>query len=138
MDINTRHPDSLTPHPLSEEIYGDQELDSLIKSIGQNGIEDPNGILTQSHFVDNTREVILSGHRRTDAANQLGLDEVPVVIENPFDSKLADRVALIEHNNQRVKAFSRWMREAKGLVRIEPERVKKRRERTIKTCIFSR
>ncbi|QSG14371.1 ParB/RepB/Spo0J family partition protein [Halapricum desulfuricans] len=122
-------PEALTPHPRNEDIYGDGAPDWFVETIDENSIEEPIMLVAESHLVDEDTEVVISGHRRIDAAKQLGLEEVPVIIRDPYESELAEREGLIEHNKQRKKSFSQKMREAKELIQIERERAKKRQQR---------
>lgn len=84
----------LRPHPDNARIYGDTADSDLIESIRANGILSP---ILIAH--DNR---VISGHRRYDAAYQLGMDEVPVVLFRSED-ELDILEALIESNRQRSK-----------------------------------
>lgn len=119
-----RAPETLDPHPLNTEVYDDQnDLDeSLLSSIRAHGVLEP--------IVIDSEETIISGHRRVAAAIEVGLEEVPVRVEE-FESELAEREALVHHNRQREKTFSQKMREAEVLEEIERERAQERQgERT--------
>lgn len=118
-----REPDTLSRHPLNQEVYGDLTLEpDFIESIRQHGILEP--ILIKS---DGT---IISGHRRYAAAIDIGLNEIPTR-EVAFESELEERETVIHHNKQRTKTFSQKMREAMELEKIERERAKDRQgERT--------
>lgn len=121
--IETRSPDDLTPHPRSDEIYDDEAEDWFVQSVEEQGVIEPIVITDDSHF--ESGEVIVSGHRRTDAAKKAGLDEVPIRLEE-YDSELEEREVVIEYNKQREKAFSQKMREADELMEIETEKARKR------------
>lgn len=113
-----RNPDELTRHPLNQDVYGDLTLEpDFIDSIEQHGILEP--------ILVNSDGTIISGHRRYEAALEVGLEEVPVR-EISYDSELEEREAVIHHNKQRTKTFSQKMREAMELEEIESERAKKR------------
>lgn len=107
---------SLKPHPLHEEIYGDGADEALIESIAQRGVLVP--LLIKA---DGT---IISGHRRWDAAKKLGLEELSVEIKD-FADELAEREAVIHSNRNRKKTFSQMMREAEKLEEFETERAKR-------------
>lgn len=99
----------LRPHPLNDEIYGDGADSDLVESIRNKGILNP---LLITH--DN---LIISGHRRWEAAITIGLDELPVVIFGSTD-ELDIEEALIESNRQREKTNEQIGREFKHLKRI--------------------
>ena len=62
--------DKLQPHPRNVEIYGEENVSDLVAQIeAYGGIADPIKIKE-----DNT---IISGHRRWQAARELGMTEVP-------------------------------------------------------------
>lgn len=104
-----RSPDDLRSHPLNDKIYGDGPDDELIDSIRNKGILNP---LLITH--DN---LIISGHRRWQAAVAIGLDSLPVVIFGSTD-ELDIEEALIESNRQRIKTGEQIGREWKHLKRI--------------------
>ena len=110
--------DSLSPHPLNQEIYQDEANEALVSSIREHGILVPLLIKKDS--------TIISGHRRWDAAKKLGLASVPVQYVE-FPDELAEREAVIHSNRQRVKTFSQMMREAEELEAIEQERALQRK-----------
>ena len=119
-----RAPETLDPHPLNTEVYDDQNdlAESFLSSIRAHGVLEP--------IVIDSEGTIISGHRRVGAAIEVGLEEVPVRVEE-FDSELAKREALVHHNRQREKTFSQKMREAEVLEEIERERAQERQgERT--------
>lgn len=122
--IETRAPDTLNPHPLNTEVYGDRtDFDqSFLDSVRNHGILEP--------VVVDTEDTIISGHRRVAAALEVGLDTIPVRVRE-FESELARREALVHHNRRRDKTFSQKMREAEALEEIERERAQARQgERT--------
>lgn len=124
-DIETRDPNELTPHPRNDEIYDDEAEDWFVESIEQQGVLEPIVLTPESHCYEDDGEVIISGHRRTDAAKKAGLEEVPVRLEE-YESELEEREAFIEYNKQREKTFSQKMRESDELMEIETERARKR------------
>lgn len=118
-DLDTHDPNELTPHEVNQEIYGDEELeDDFIQSIEDQGVIQP--------VVINNEDTVISGHRRVEAAKELGKD-VPVRVKT-YDTDLAEREAIINSNWQRNKSFSQKMREADELEEIEAERAEERQQ----------
>lgn len=115
--IETRHPAQLRCHPLNEKLYGDTADADLVDSVLKSGILIPL-LITQA-------DEIIAGHRRHDAAQQLELTSVPVVVFQSND-ELDIREALIESNRQRTKTTEQMAREAQTLLEIERERAKRR------------
>lgn len=72
-----------------------------------------------------SENVIISGHRRYEAAKMAGLEIVPVGIAT-FESELDELEAIIEFNRQREKTFVQKMKEAEALEEIERQRAKDR------------
>ena len=113
---------SLQAHAINQRIYGDEALpDEFVASIKARGILEPIQIKSDG--------TIISGHRRWQAAKQVGLDAVPVTICD-YASGLDERLALIEFNRQREKTFTQKMNEAEELEAIEKERAKARKAAT--------
>lgn len=109
---------SLQAHAINQRIYGDEALpDEFVASIKARGILEPIQIKSDG--------TIISGHRRWQAAKQIGLDAVPVTICD-YTNDLDERLALIEFNRQREKTFTQKMNEAEELEAIEKERAKLR------------
>lgn len=128
-DIERRSPDALEPHPENERIYGDRELDDeadagFIESIREKGVLTPIIVDQDDH--------IISGHRRVEAAKQVGLETVPVTTRK-FDSDLERLEQLIDCNRQREKSVSQKLREAETLEQIERERARERQGRRTDT-----
>ncbi|MFC4438268.1 MULTISPECIES: ParB/RepB/Spo0J family partition protein [Natrialbaceae] len=122
-DVETRDPNDLTPHPKNDEIYGDGAPDWFVESIENKGIREPIVITEESNFDDS--EVIISGHRRHDAAMKAGLEEVPVRFEE-YETAAEELEALVDYNQQREKNFSQKIREALELESVERSRAKGR------------
>jgi len=120
----------LERHPKHEEIYKKVQLEeSFIDDIERNGIRIPIKITPKG--------VIISGHRRWKAAQQLGHEEVPVEVQE-YESELEEREAIVSLNQQRIKTFSQRMREAIELEEIERKRAKQRQgDRTDVTQNFA-
>src|SRR5690606_17819586 len=74
--------------------------------------------------------VIISGHRRRQAAVIARLKEVPVIVRNDLTDPLDIEWVLIETNRQREKTAEVLAREAQKLFAIEEERAKKRQSAT--------
>ena len=115
--MTTRATSVLRPHPDNQLIYGDQPDPEFIRSVTDKGILEP--LLV----TDDDR--IISGHRRWRAAQQVGLDQVPVSVFGSQDELLI-REALIVANKQRTKTNEQLAREAKALLDIEKERAARR------------
>lgn len=107
----------LRPHPLNHRIYGDAADDELLESIRVHGVLAP--LLITS---DN---VVISGHRRLDAAKKLGLEKVPVVVSAITDKREVER-ALIHANEQRQRTVEQKIREYKHLKAIEEKLARER------------
>jgi len=83
-DVSTAKVSELSQHPKNDEIYGDtDELeDTFIASIREKGVLEP--------LVITDGKQVISGHRRLEAARQVGLESVPVrksEFENDFTQK---------------------------------------------------
>ncbi|WP_323676884.1 ParB/RepB/Spo0J family partition protein [Halorubellus sp. PRR65] len=127
-EIESLSINDLEPHPVNDEVYGDRmELDEgFLASIKEHGIIEPIVVDPQPDAGDDSEQAtILSGHRRFEAAKEVGLDRVPVRVAR-LDSDLQRRERLIEFNRNREKTFSQKMREAEELERIEQERAQRR------------
>jgi 16S rRNA G966 N2-methylase RsmD len=120
--------DDLEPHPVNDSVYGDrmEPDDGLLASIEEHGIMEPIVIDPQPGTGENKKgATIVSGHRRVEAAKQLGLEQVPVRTDRS-QTDLQRRERLIEFNRSREKTFSQNMREGEELERIERERARRR------------
>jgi len=107
----------LYPHPENEKIYGHDVDASFVNAVKRNGIYTPL-LITRDNKV-------ISGNRRLEAAKQVGITEVPVVV---FDSEdeLDIREAIVAANRQREKTNAQVGREFKMLLEVETERARKR------------
>jgi ParB/RepB/Spo0J family partition protein len=108
---------NLKPHPLNAQVYGDSYDADLAESIKKHGILTP--LLVT---MDN---VIISGHRRWNAARDLGLAEVPVITSDLTDEMDIEEAVLVS-NKQRQKTNEQIAREFQELKKIEEEKAKKR------------
>lgn len=106
-------------NPRNEEVYSDREdlNDAFVASIRKDGILQP--------LVVATDWVLISGHRRLEAAKRVGFDEVPVIMRE-FTGELERLEALVQYNIHREKTYSQKMREAELLAEVEAERAKRR------------
>ncbi len=118
MTVSHRAPDVLRAHPLNERVYdADRDGEELRASIAEHGILTP--------LVIDQHGTILSGHRRWQAARDLGLGRIPVVVRH-VDEPLEAEHVLLESNRQREKTYSERMREAEHIKRIVAEEAKRR------------
>ncbi len=95
---------ALKPHKWNSDVYGDEPPDNaFVASIREKGVLVPLTIKADG--------TIISGHRRWRAAMEVGLVEIPVIIEE-YASEEEERRAFVDYNRQREKTFSQKMREA--------------------------
>lgn len=116
-NVELKSIEDLKPHENNAGIYNDEADSALVKSVSDSGILTP---LLITH--DN---VIISGHRRLDAAKKCNLDEVPVTVFES-DDELDIRRAIIHNNISRVKTNEQLGREARELMEIEREFARQR------------
>lgn len=112
IDINLLH-----PHPRNVEIYGDEDVTELQQSIRESGWIKP--------LTVNPEYVVISGHRRYQAAKALGYTQIPVVIE-AFASPEAEMERLLRENENRGKTPEQQIREGMTWEPIENVRAEKR------------
>jgi ParB family chromosome partitioning protein len=84
----------LKPHPKNFEVYGQEEVSDLIKSLTDHGMKNP--IIVNKEFT------IISGHRRYKAALELGWEEVPYIVRE-FNSSLDELETLVLDNAYRAE-----------------------------------
>ena len=94
---------SIKPHPINDDIYAPTDLTDLMSSLKINGQLEPINC--------NKRNIIISGHRRYYAMKQLGWEECDVRV-NEYKN---DTIALITHNQHRVKSVQDILNESKWL-----------------------
>lgn len=111
-------PTKLKNHPLNAKLYGDVADDDFVASIKKEGVLTP---LTVT-----AKNVIISGHRRKQAAVIADLKEVPCIVRDDLTDPLDIKEAVIEANRQREKTAEQRAREFSMLEEIEAERAKKR------------
>lgn len=93
----------LKPHPRNAEIYGEETVSDLAVQIeAYGGIADPLKIKEDY--------TIISGHRRWQAARELGMTEVPCQIVS-YDSEEEELAALVMLNYHRAKTNEQKARE---------------------------
>lgn len=114
VDINDLH-----PHPRNVEIYGDEDVTALQQSIQESGWIKPLTI--------NPEHVVISGHRRYQAAKALGYTELPVVIE-VFASPEAEMERLLRENENRGKTPEQQIREGMTWEPIEDKKAEARQK----------
>ena len=123
------NPRKLLAHPFNLKVYGVEVLDpEFLQSIREKGIMEP--VMVTSTTLDGVAGLyILSGHRRTLAAMELGID-VPYRIEQD-QGILWQESLLLEANRQRKKSAEQMAREFTELKRLELAWAEKRRARGI-------
>ena len=117
--METRKTLDLKPHPLNAELYGDGCDQDLLESIRTKGILTPLLITKEG--------IVISGHRRLNAAQMLRLEEVPVnysEVTDEFD--LEEKI--ITANKQRIRTNEELAREFQKLKEIEERRAEQRRK----------
>jgi ParB-like chromosome segregation protein Spo0J len=107
---------TLKPHPLNAEIYGEPDK-KLMEDIEKNGLLTP--------IVINSKNVIISGHRRWKAMLALGFTATDAIIRD-FQDELDEQEKLIAYNQQREKTASQIFAEAEKLKEIVRERARRR------------
>lgn len=86
-----------------EKLYlVDKAYDSLKLSIEHFGIKEP-------LIVEKESNVVIAGNRRLKAANELGLQNVPVIFRELGDKDR--KIIYITHENQREKTYSQYLKE---------------------------
>lgn len=119
--INSIDPRNLKDHPLNAKVYGDHADEKFVESCR-------NGITEHLHITADN--VIISGHRRRQAAIRIGMAEVPVIIRTDLKDEMDIEKALLLANEYRDKTVEQRAREGKELERIEAELAKRRRAAT--------
>ena len=114
------NPFDLEPHEVNEDIYRDAPDEEFIESIKRLGVLEP--ILAMKELTDGAPlTVVLSGHRRMNAARALEMDEVPVIIQSDDLVSNDDEAIrlLILSNRQRDKTNEQRTREYEILKEVE-------------------
>lgn len=119
MDIKTS---DLTPHPKNAQIYDTPtgiEWEHFLLSIKENGILEP--------LLINSQNVIISGHRRWQAAIELNLAQIPCLVLGPMD-KLNELKTIVEANRYRKKLLHEIRHEAEILEDVETRLARERQK----------
>lgn len=112
--LTNRKPEELTPHPRNEDIYTNDDISKLKAKIDEYGFQEEHRILITP---DNE---ILSGHRRWNAAKELGLDQVPVEVKH-VGSEREELLAILLANRYRNKTPAEKINEAEAWAELEKE-----------------
>jgi uncharacterized protein YnzC (UPF0291/DUF896 family) len=107
----------LKVHPKNAEIYGEEDVSALAQSIAESGWIRPLTVTPDY--------VIISGHRRYQAAKQLGYTQLPIEIET-FASEEAEMERLLRENENRGKTPEQQIREGMTWQPIEEAKSKRR------------
>ena len=127
-------PHDLVPHEVNQSIYRDAPDDEFIESIRRLGVLEPILAMQPAASIDSDGgvsvrpTVVLSGHRRMNAARALDIDEVPVIIQ-PDELVQTDDDAirlLILSNRQRDKTNEQRAREFAILKEVEERLARER------------
>lgn len=112
----------LKPHPINREIYADRDNETLVDRIERHGFKDSQRLLVCANGT------ILSGHRRLDAAKEVGLERVPVeVVDIDPDSDEA-LLELLTANEYRDKNPAEIVNEGEAWEELEREKAKEREQ----------
>lgn len=114
----------LKPHPKNEEIYGkNEDISDLVEKIKRSG---------QVHtLVATSKGIVLAGHRRLRACEELGIEEVDVEIVD-FDTPEQEVEYLIDNNATREKSNAQKAREAVVLKQTLSVLAEKRKKSKLK------
>lgn len=126
IEVGTRPVDvsKLHPHPKNTEIYGEEDVSDLAVQIeAYGGIADP--LKIKEDFT------IISGHRRWQAARELGMTEVPCQFVS-YDSEEEELAALVMFNYHRAKTNEQKAREGMVLERALKAEGMERKLKTLK------
>ena len=103
----------LSPHPQNSILYDSPsgvEWDAFLSSIKENGILEP--------LLVNPQNIIISGHRRWQAAVEIGLELVPYLMLNQM-SENEELKTIVEANRYRKKKLHELKHEAELLEEVE-------------------
>lgn len=107
-------------HPLSLKVYGaEEDVSDLVSSITQHGILRPLVITADNQ--------VISGKRRLQAAQQVGLTQAPIVV-SPLTDPDEIELFLLEDNRTREKTNEQKAREFIERLRIEKKLAKIRQQ----------
>lgn len=127
MNVIEIKPDKLRNHPQNAKVFGelqsDADCEEFVASIRDNGIESP--LLVGPDRGDGTH-LILSGHRRRQAAAKAGMKTVPCIVrEDVTSAEIADSVWL-ESNRQRRMTTEQLAKWGEARVKVEAALAKAR------------
>lgn len=106
-------PEELRNHPTNLSIYGDSPDPELVASVKAHGVFPDHPI---GYVLDGDFRVIVSGHRRNQAAKINKLESVPCIrLKELEGDELAIKERIILSNKQRVKSKEQLAREAETL-----------------------
>lgn len=109
----------LRPHPENQRIYSEKKLtDDFLESIRNGGIREALAVTKDG--------LIVSGHRRFRACQQLGFTSVPITVV-PYEDDAEILSALLDFNKQRVKTNREVAAEAELYMQIETKLAARRR-----------
>lgn len=115
----------LRPHPVNREIYGPfdtREVEDLKESIQEYGLQKP---LLVTPDPEEDVFTIIAGHRRYQAATELGWDTIPAFISET-GTEADEVIEIILDNQYRMKTNEQRIREGMALEEAEKERAKAR------------
>ncbi|VXD16737.1 ParB N-terminal domain-containing protein [Planktothrix paucivesiculata] len=121
--VTTVDPKTLKPHPRYLKIYGRMNIEELVEQIQLSNWINP--------ILITPKQIIVSGHRRWQAALQLKWSAIPVEIR-AFPNRLCELEALLSENLARPKTREQKVREANSWKEIESARAKQRQEAGLK------
>jgi len=119
MQLDTRNPTELMPHPINNEIYKDSYDEDLYESIKAVGVQEP--------IVITSENVIISGHRRCNVCKALNIDIVTVIVRDDLIDELDIEEAVLTYNKSREKTTEQKAREFKKFAEIEAARAADRK-----------
>lgn len=122
--FETRKLDQLRNHPLNAKVFGELAKDGddadFVASIKAHGVLQP--------LVVTKDNLILSGHRRRQAAGRAGLKEVPVIVRHDLNGGLATDFAWFETNRNREMTTEQRARWYETRAKIEEIAAKEREQ----------
>ena len=121
MLVEERLIDSLKSHPINERIYGDLFDHELIKSIEDYGFK---GTIEISKD-----DVIISGHRRYNACQELGYETIPVTVLDITDEDDLINYLIRMNQSQRKRSNEQIACEYEVIKEIEARKAAKRQVR---------
>jgi N6-adenosine-specific RNA methylase IME4 len=116
----------LKPHPLNAEIYGDGCNDELLALIQENGVKDEYALIITGDQAYCGANVIISGHRRFNAAQMAQIHAVPVTVSDKTTQEDIEELLVLGNVGSRERTTEQKAREYKALKRIEAARAKLR------------